>query len=152
MAGWQYERAPGRGGGGQKSLWTCLLQADLPAPCVQQYTLAGFGCAKYNFDGIESDTVITANIVNEEPQCKSMIIIIIQYFWYQCCEKNVGSTCNSVTIDVDQLAYKEVRLNSKTASSWRWTCKELFVHQYRGHKPRKDWERHYWQAQWDSRL
>ena len=66
MAGWQYEGAPGRGEGGQKSLWTCLLQADLPAPFVQQYTLAGFGCTKYNFDGIESDTVITASIINKE--------------------------------------------------------------------------------------
>ena len=66
MAGWQYEGAPGRGEGGQKSLWTCLLQADLPAPFVQQYTLAGFGCTKYNFDGIESDTIITASIINKE--------------------------------------------------------------------------------------
>ena len=66
MAGWKYERTPGRGGGGQKSLWTCLLQADLPAPFVQQYTLAGFGCTKYNFDGIESDTIITASIINKE--------------------------------------------------------------------------------------
>ena len=28
--------------------------------------VAGFGCEKYNFDGIESDTVITAKVVNEE--------------------------------------------------------------------------------------